>query len=83
MRRISIPMIFYWAQVIVSVLMMLFGISYAIRCLIETIKSDDSRPGYVFVWLFSIMAYVGWKLMLKPSVDELRSARKKRKEVKR
>ena len=80
MRRISIPMIIYWAQVIASVLMMLFGLSYAIWCLIRAITSTDNHPGYALVWTFSIMAYVGWKLMLKPSVAELHAAQKRRKE---
>lgn len=81
MRKIL--MAYLWWQVVMSVLMILFGASYAIRCLVETLKSTDGRPGYFCVWLFSIMAYVGWRLMLKPSVDEIRSARKKKKEVKR
>lgn len=81
MRRIL--MAYLWAQIVASVIMILFGVSYAIRCLIETINSDDSRPGFIFVWLFSIMAYVGWKLLFKASVEELRAERNKRKEVKR
>lgn len=80
MRRIL--MAYLRAQIVASVILILFGVSYAIRCLIETINSDDSRPGFIFVWLFSIIAYVGWKLMFKASVDELRAERNKRKEVK-
>ena len=80
MRRIL--MAYLWAQIVASVIMILFGVSCAIRCLIETINSDDSRPGFIFVWLFSIIAYVGWKLMFKASVDELKAERNKRKEVK-
>ena len=78
-------MTYKWAQAIASGAIMLFSSSYAIRCLIETTRSDDNRPGYALVWTFSIMAYVGWKLMLKPSVAELHAAQKRRKkeEVKR
>lgn len=71
-------MAYLWAQVIFSAFVILFGASYAIRCLVETIKSADSRPGYIFVWLFSIIAYVGWRLMFRTSVDELREERRRK-----
>ena len=71
-------MAYLWWQVIFSGCMIIFGISYAIRCLIETYNSTDGRPGYIFVWLFSIMAYVGWRLMFRASVDELREERRRK-----
>lgn len=70
-------MAYLWWQVIFSVCVILFGASYAIRCLVETLKSNDGRPGYIFVWLFSIMAYVGWRLMFRASIEELRDERKR------
>lgn len=66
------------AQVLFSVSVILFGTSYAIRCLIETIRSADSRPGYIIVWLFSIIAYVGWRLMFRASVEEFREGRRQK-----
>lgn len=73
MRKILLT--YLWGQVILSACMTLFGAGYAIRCLIETIQSTDGRPGYILVWLFSIMAYVGWRFMFRASVDELRKER--------
>ena len=75
MRKIL--MIYLWGQVIFSVCVILFGAGYAIRCLVETLRSTDGRPGYIFVWLFSIMAYVGWRLMFRASIEELREERKR------
>lgn len=71
-------MIFLWAQVIFSVFVILFGASYSIRCLIETFQSEDNRPGYIYAWLFSIIAYVGWRLMFKASVEELKEERNRK-----
>ncbi len=70
-------MAYLWGQVVMSVLVILFGASYAIRYLVETAKSTDGRPGYIVVWLLSIMAYVGWRLLFRTSVEELRKERKR------
>ena len=68
---------YLWGQIALSVCMILFGTGYAIRCLVETLQSTDGRPGYIFVGLFSIMAYAGWRLMFRASVEELREERKR------
>lgn len=62
-------MIYLWAQVVFSVCVILFGITYAVRCIIE--KSGD-----VFVFLFACIAFVGYRLMYRASIDELREFRK-------
>ncbi len=71
-------MAYLWWQVIFSVCVIIFGISYSIRCLIETYNSADGRPGFFVAWLFSIIAYVGWRLMFRASVDELREERRRK-----
>lgn len=71
-------MAYLWWQVIFSVCVILFGASYAIRCLIETYKSVDGRPGFFVVWLFSIIAYVGWHFLFRASIDELREERRRK-----
>lgn len=60
---------YLWAQVIFSCCVILFGVSYAIRCMIQ-------QTDFIFVALFGAMAYVGYKLMLRASLEELREARK-------
>lgn len=65
----KIEMIYLWAQVVFSVCVILFGITYAVRCIIE--KSGD-----VFVFLFACIAFVGYRLMYRTSIDELREFRK-------
>lgn len=57
------------AQVIFSWCVIAFGVSYAIRCMIE--KSGD-----VYVVLFALIGYVGYKFLLRASLEELREARK-------
>lgn len=64
----KIEMIYLWAQVVFSVCVILFGITYAVRCIIE--KSGD-----VFVFLFACIAFVGYRLMYRASIDELREFR--------
>lgn len=64
----KIESIYLWAQVVFSVCVILFGITYAVRCIIE--KSGD-----VFVFLFACMAFVGYRLMYRASIDELREFR--------
>lgn len=71
MRRI-IENIDLWAQVVFSVCVILFGITYAVRCIID--KSGD-----VYVFLFACMAFVGYRLMYRASIDELREARAARR----
>lgn len=60
---------YLYAQVIFSWMVIIFGISYAIRCICE--KTDA-----IYVILFSAMAYVGYSLLLRASMQELREARK-------
>ena len=71
LRRI-IENIDLWAQVVFSVCVILFGITYAVRCIID--KSGD-----VYVFLFACMAFVGYRLMYRASIDELREARAARR----
>lgn len=63
---------YLYAQVIFSCLIILFGVSYALRCIIE-------RSGDIYVFCFAAMAYVGYKFMLRASLEELREARKQDK----
>lgn len=65
----AIEMIYLWAQVLVSLCVMLAGAAYAIRCIIE-------QCDVIFVALFAAIAYVGYKFMLVNSLAELRKARK-------
>lgn len=48
--------LYLWAQVVMSVLVILFGVSYAVRCFIE-------NSGGVFVFLFMCIAINGYALM--------------------
>lgn len=57
------------AQVVFSWCIIVFGVTYAIRCAIE-------RTDAIFVILFGCIAYVGYNLMLRASLQELREARK-------
>ena len=57
------------AQIVASVLMIVFGVGYAIRCAV-------TQSGAAFVFLFGCIAYVGYKLMLCSSLKEYREARK-------
>lgn len=57
------------AQVVISWCVITFGVTYAARCAIE-------RTDAIFVILFGCIAYVGYKLMLRASLQELREARK-------
>ena len=74
----TFTLIYLRAQVIFSVIIILFGISYAIRCLIDTITSDKGAAGYVVVVLFSLIAFVGCRLMYRESIKELREERSKK-----
>lgn len=65
----AIEMIYLWAQVIVSLYVVLAGAAYAIRCIIE-------RCDIIIVALFAAIAYVGYKFMLANSLAELRKALK-------
>ena len=56
---------FLYLQIIGSVLTILFGVGYSIRCMIE--KTD-----VIFVILFALIGYVGYKLLLIPSIKELK-----------
>lgn len=56
---------FLYLQIIGSVLTILFGVGYSIRCMIE--KAD-----VIFVILFALIGYVGYKLLLIPSIKELK-----------
>ena len=60
---------YLYAQVIFSVMTIIFGVSYALRCMFE-------RTDVIFVACFGAIAYVGYKLMLRASLEELREARK-------
>lgn len=62
---------YMYGQVIVSCMVILFGVSYAIRCAVE-------HSGFIFVFLFGCMAYVGYKLMLRTSLQELREHKNRR-----
>lgn len=68
----TIEMIYLWAQVIFSVCVILFGVSYAIRCAVE-------RCDVIFVIFFGGIAYVGYRLLFRASIDELHEARARRK----
>lgn len=57
------------AQVVFSWCVIIFGAAYAVRCMIE-------RTDAIFVFCFAAIAYVGYKLMLRASLEELREARK-------
>lgn len=61
------------AQVVFSWCFIAFGVIYAIRCAIE-------RTDAIYVFLFGCIAYVGYKLMLRASLQKLREARKADKE---
>lgn len=60
---------FLIAQIVVSVLMIVFGVGYAIRCAVM-------QSGAAFVFLFGCIAYVGYKLMFCSALKEYREARK-------
>lgn len=60
---------FLIAQIVASVLMIVFGVGYAIRCAV-------TQSGAAFVFLFGCIAYVGYKLMLCSALKEYREARK-------
>lgn len=66
----TIEMIYLWAQVVFSVLVILFGVSYAVRCFIE-------NSGGVYVFLFVCLAINGYALLYRASIKELREAREK------
>lgn len=68
----TIEMIYLWAQVVFSVCVILFGVSYAVRCAVEGCD-------FIFVFLFGCIAYVGYRLMYRTSIDELREARAARR----
>lgn len=69
----TLEMLFLWWQLFISIGVILFGATYAIRCIVE--KSGD-----VYVFLFVFMAYVpGYRLLFRASVKELREARARRK----
>lgn len=72
-----LQMAYLWGQVVFSVCVILFAVGYAVRCLVETLQNADGRPGYIFACLFSIMAYAGWRLMLRASIEELHEERKR------
>lgn len=57
------------AQVVFSWCIIAFGAIYAIRCALQ-------RADAIYVFLFGCIAYVGYKLMLRASLEELREARK-------
>lgn len=71
----TITLVYLWAQVIFSVIVILFGLSYAIRCLITTVTTDKGASGYVTVALFSLIAFAGWRLMYRASIKELQEIR--------
>lgn len=64
----AILTIYLWMQVIFAALVILFGISYSIRCIVE-------HSGFVFVFLFGCLAYVGYKFLWTASIAELREHR--------
>ena len=71
MKR-SVEMIFLYAQVVFSVCIIMFGISYAVRSIIE--KSGD-----VCVILFGCIAFAVYQMMYRTSIKELHEARARRK----
>lgn len=65
-----IRLAFYWFQLIGAVLITIgMGIIPLIRCLIN-------RSDLIYVICFSAIVYVGIRLMIMPSVTELREAKK-------
>lgn len=67
----KLAMAYYWAQLIFSICVILFGAIYAIRCMIQ-------RTDAIFPFLFGIMSYVaGYKLLFRASVKDLIEARKR------
>ncbi len=73
----TLTLIYLRAQVIASVIVILFGVSYSVRCLIDTIINGKGAPGYIISVLFSLIAVVGWRLMYRSSIKELRAERMK------
>lgn len=57
------------AQVVFSWCVIAFGVSYSIRSIIE-------KSGNIYVFLFALIAYVGYKFLLRASLEELREAHK-------
>ncbi len=66
--------LYLWAQVVMSVLVILFGVSYAVRCFIE-------NSGGVFVFLFMCIAINGYALMYRASIKELREFRARNRKI--
>ena len=55
------------AQVVFAWCVILLGVGYALRCLFE-------QSGFVYVFLFSCIGFVGYKFLLKTAREELREA---------
>lgn len=58
-------------QIWASISVILFGVSYAIRSLIQT----DGSVRYVFATLFAMIAFVGWHFLFVPSIKEFSKER--------
>lgn len=66
MKRIQ--KLYLWWQLAVSILPILIGVVFAIRCATE-------HSGDVYVFLFVCLAYAGYRFMFIPSINELRKVR--------
>lgn len=70
----ALAMAFYKAQVAASWFVILFGVGNALRCVF-------GHYDIFYIVCFSAIGYVGYKLMLRASLDELRKAREARKKA--
>lgn len=64
-------MAYLYAQVIFAVFVILFGVSYSIRCLVE--GSD-----IFYVICFAAIGFVGYKFLYRASIEELKEERSKK-----
>lgn len=61
----ALAYIYHFAMIAFAVCAILFGVSYALRCVIN-------RSDFIYVACFAAIAVVGYKLMLAPALEEYR-----------
>lgn len=73
----TIQSIYLMMQIVFAFIICMFGVFSSIRCIIL-------HTNCIYASLFAILAFVGYKLMFRPSIAEWRAHRQpQRKEVKR